>query len=166
MRRAVPAFPSRPTFAARNRATRAVVRAAVEEARRRGDGYLGTEHLLLGVVSVPSAACAVLGAAGLDLLSGRRALAELDAEALASVGLDASGVQLAPVAASRGRLPLTAGARAALGRRRDRRPTPEQLLLALAANRPPDVAVGLLARFGVEEADLRARLEAPWRRAG
>jgi ATP-dependent Clp protease ATP-binding subunit ClpA len=157
MRRALPS---------RDRATRAVVQAALEEARARGDAYVGTEHLLLGVLSVPSPACGVLGAAGLDLATGRRALTELDAEALAAVGLDASGVELAPLPSRRGRLPLTTGARAALARRNERRLTPEQLLLALAAGRAPDVAALVLSRAGIEEADLQARLEAPWRRAG
>src|SRR5690606_2754001 len=121
----------------------------------------------LGVLAVPSAACGALGAAGLDLLTARRALAELDAEALAAVGVEVAAVH-APAVAHRGRLAFTPGARAALHawadearRQGSRRPGPEHLVLVLAAGRAPDVAAAVLARSGVDEAELRGRLAAP-----
>ena len=57
---------------------RAVVRAAVGESERRGDGHVGTEHLLLGVALAPSAV--VRQAVGHQLLIGdlRAGLTTLD----------------------------------------------------------------------------------------
>ncbi|MPY94886.1 MAG: hypothetical protein GEV08_18040 [Acidimicrobiia bacterium] len=96
----------------------------------------------------------------------------MDAEALASVGVDVSAVEVPPVA-PRGHLPFTPGARSALEgclaearRGGERRLSPEHLLLALASAPPPDLAVAVLARFDIGEADLRCRLDAPLREAG
>jgi hypothetical protein len=57
---------------------------AREEALRRGDRRVGTEHLLLGLLREPELADAL----GHDLDETRGALAAMDREALASVGVD------------------------------------------------------------------------------
>src|SRR5262245_29909452 len=59
----------------------AVVRSALEEARRRGDRRLSTEHLLLALLYDPAAAPA--RALGVDLETARAALDALDRAALA-----------------------------------------------------------------------------------
>ena len=68
---------------------RAAVRAALEEARQRGDRRLGTEHLLLGVLHARE--LAPLGDLGVELGRVRDVLADLDEAALAVVGVDAGG---------------------------------------------------------------------------
>ncbi|HSJ82997.1 MAG TPA: Clp protease N-terminal domain-containing protein [Acidimicrobiia bacterium] len=55
---------------------------AVEEARRRSDARIGTEHLLLGVAGSDSAP------PGLDPAELHRELDRLDSEALEAVGID------------------------------------------------------------------------------
>jgi ATP-dependent Clp protease ATP-binding subunit ClpA len=136
-----------------------VLKAALAEARRRGDRRIGTEHLLLGMLHEPVAASAF----GVELADAHRALEELDREALAAVGLDVGGLRLT------GRLPLgrrqalTSGARAVLLRsitsgRKRRRPTMRDMVSALLDRTPPDPAAALLARLGVDAHAVRARL--------
>jgi len=73
-----------------------------EEARRLHHDYVGTEHLLLGILEQPEdPAAAVLIAAGLDAADGRRAVvrllggpsAEVDGAALAAIGVDLAAVR-------------------------------------------------------------------------
>jgi len=65
---------------------------AREEARRRGDRRVGTEHLVLGLVSEPAMA-EVLGR---DLPTARAALDALDHDALVAVGLG-EGLDAPPI---------------------------------------------------------------------
>ncbi len=82
---------------------RDVVKAAQEEARALGHGYIGTEHLLLALLG-PSrgGASAVLTTAGLDHdrvraeirgLLGEPRLRDADAEALRSIGIDLEAIR-------------------------------------------------------------------------
>lgn len=146
---------------------------AREEARSRGDRKIGTEHLVLGLLREPEVARAL----GCDLDSARDALAELDRDALAEVGLDSrldappiptdeSGPPPRPTlrAVLRDRRPLTPAAKEALRssrramRHNDRAGAQRDMLLALLELQPPDPAAALLARLGVDRAAARARL--------
>ena len=81
---------------------RVAVQLAQEEARRLGHGFIGCEHLLLGLAAVPNgSARESLDAFGLGLDDLRERVAimvgspELDAEALASLGIDLDEVRRA-----------------------------------------------------------------------
>jgi len=86
----------------RQDARRAVERAH-EEAAAAGQGDIGCEHLLLGLLAEPGPAAAAMTAEGLELTVMRRQLPQteraerdaLDAEALASVGIDLDQVRRA-----------------------------------------------------------------------
>jgi ATP-dependent Clp protease ATP-binding subunit ClpA len=72
-----------------------VFEAAKEEAQMRGQNRVGSDHLLLALLREPEGvASRVLG---MDVDQGRHALEQLDARALAAVGVQASEV---PPAAS------------------------------------------------------------------
>jgi ATP-dependent Clp protease ATP-binding subunit ClpA len=87
-------------------ARRVVVRAR-HEAVRAGQGQIGCEHLLLGLLAEPGPAAAAMTAAGLELTALRAQLSHgsrpepdpLDADALASVGIDLDAVRRAADAA-------------------------------------------------------------------
>ena len=68
---------------------------ARDEAVRRGDRTVGTEHLVLALLVDPASPAA--RALGCDLDSARRALDALDHEALAAVGIQ-PGITAGPVA--------------------------------------------------------------------
>jgi len=144
-------------------ARRLVLTAAADEARRRGDRRLGTDHLLLGILHDPASEPA--SALGVDLASARAAEDALDRAALAAVGIDAG--ELGPIegAAGSGRPPLTSGARAVLKRAveqaraaKSARIETRHFLLALLACERPDPAADLLQELGVDAAAVRARL--------
>ena len=107
-------------------AARETVVAARAEALRRGDGWIGTEHLLVGLLGSGGTAD-VLAAHGVDLADIRDRIDrhvpagsddDLDAEALASLGIDLDAVRaaaesrfgvgaLAPLRRGRGRPRMT-----------------------------------------------------------
>lgn len=132
-------------------------RGAQDEARRRGDRSVGTEHLLLALLpDLPS------GVVGVDVTEARTGLDELDRAALRAVGIDlASSVPTQGGPHAR-RLRLTPAAKAAIkaspavagGRRRL---GAGHLLLALLSRPAPDPATSLLAHLGVDLAAVRAR---------
>jgi ATP-dependent Clp protease ATP-binding subunit ClpA len=141
-----------------------VLNAAAEEARRRGDRRLGTDHLLLGLLHGPAAEAA--SALGVDLASARAAQDALDRAALAAVGIHASDPgPIEDAAGPRRRPPLTSGARAVFKRaveqarpRRSGRIGTRHFLLALLACERPDPAAELLHQLGVDPAVVRDRL--------
>jgi ATP-dependent Clp protease ATP-binding subunit ClpA len=145
-------------------ARRAVLTWAAEEAQRRGDRRLGTDHLLLGLLHHPDAVAA--RALSVDLEAARAASAELDRAALAAVGIDAGHLSAAPRPVHIRRLPpLTSGARAVLKRSiEERRPDKSRriqtrhLVLALLTRERPDPAAELLAALGIDPAETRDRL--------
>jgi ATP-dependent Clp protease ATP-binding subunit ClpA len=152
-------FP-RSTFAA-------VVKTALDEARRRGDRRLGTEHLLLGLLRDPDSPPA--RALGVDLDAARAALDALDRSALETIGLDVGElphVRLVPrkhppVAVNA----LTSGARSAINQSikattMKTRPTaPNHLLLALLARERPDPVAELMTRLDIDRSAVRARID-------
>ena len=83
--------------------SRHVVELATEEARRLGHGYLGTEHLLLGLLGEEHAAGRVLRSLGVDRERVRDEVVRIvrdggppatpDAEALETIGIDLDAVR-------------------------------------------------------------------------
>jgi hypothetical protein len=153
---------------------------AREEAHRRGDRVVGTEHLVLGLIRDP----AVPALLHTDLDTARAALAAIDHDALQAIGFDAAiDPPAIPAPASTRtdrtptgrrprptvkellthRMPLTPGAKAALRMgskdlRRARLSNPRQVLAALLALEPPDPAAELFNQLDVDRAALRATL--------
>jgi len=144
-------------------ARKVVLASAAEEARRRGDRRLGTDHLLLGLLHDASSAKAL----GTDLEAARDAADALDRAALAAVGVDVAHLaDPTPTVFSRRLLPLTSGARAVIKSALDqtrragsKRIEARQFLLALLERRRPDPAAELLQGLGVDPSQVRDRLE-------
>ena len=143
---------------------RTLLASAAEEAQRRGDRRIGTDHLLLGLLQASgSLASQVLG---VDLESARAASDALDRAALSAIGLDPARLSPPPQSmAARRRPPLTSGARAVFVRSvlaaraaKARRIEARFLLLALLERERPDPAAELLRAMGVDPAEARARL--------
>jgi hypothetical protein len=125
---------------------------ARDEAVRRGDRTIGTEHLILALLVDPASPAA--RAIGRDLDSARRVLDVLDNEALAAIGVE-PGITAGPVAVrAKGRLRLTPAAKAIFrgipDARRNRRASLGKVLDALLELQRPDPAAELLALLGVE----------------
>jgi len=146
---------------------------AREEARRRGDRKVGTEHLILGLLREPALAQAF----GCDLQTARDALDAMDHEALAAVGVDAAfNAPPIPIdepikrpsrptfkAVLRDRLPMTPAAKTTLEEsykeiRRGHHTFPQQVLLTVLELAPPDPAAELIAALDVDRAATRKRL--------
>jgi Clp amino terminal domain, pathogenicity island component len=147
---------------------------AREEAKRRGDRKVGTEHLVLALLMEPALAAAL----GTGLQEARSALEAIDREALAAVGLDARlDVPLLPAgepghaprrptlkAVWQDRLPLTPAAKAVLkesstGMRRGRQhPGAKYILASLLQLQRPDPAAELFTRLSVDPAAAQERL--------
>jgi ATP-dependent Clp protease ATP-binding subunit ClpA len=153
-------------------ARRQVITSAAEEAHRRGDRRVGTDHLLLGLLDEPDSVAERL--LGVDLASARATSAALDRAALAAVGIDVASVDPPmPIRTRRRppftwRLPFTSGARAVLERsvheahsEKARSIEARHLLLGVLARKRPDPAAELLAALGVDPAEARDRLTHP-----
>ena len=147
-------------------ARKVVLTSAAEEARRRGDRRLGTDHLLLGLLH--DADSPVTKALGTDLESAREASDALDRAALAAVGVDVAQLGDPPRRVfARRLLPLTSGARAVIKAALDetrhtgsKRIETRQFLLALLDRERPDPAAELLRALGVDRSEVRHRLDA------
>ena len=81
---------------------RQTVVAAQEQASRLGDQYIGTQHLLVGLIAHPATLSAgLLAGHGLDATTAERLLAglpadpstDIDADALAAIGIDLNAVR-------------------------------------------------------------------------
>ena len=137
---------------------------ARDEAIRRGDRTIGTEHLVLALLTDPASPTA--RALGCDLDSARRALDALDSQALAAIGVQ-PGITAGPVAVrATGRLRLTPAAKALFTGIRDARGNREAgpgiVLNALLDLARPDPAAELLAALGVDAQAARERLTGYW----
>jgi hypothetical protein len=143
-----------------------------DEARRRGDRKVGTEHVLLGLLHEDAMARVL----GVDLAAARAALDGLDRDALSAIGVGAyPGPSATPVSHARRpgllevmrqRMPMTAKAKrllqdASRGLRRRLQIPPERVLLALCDLEPPDAAADLLTRLGVDRSRVRSTLAQP-----
>ncbi|MHC6218901.1 Clp protease N-terminal domain-containing protein [Arthrobacter sp. MMS24-S77] len=143
---------------------RTTVHAGAEEAKRRGDRRIGTDHLLLGLLHDPES-CRTLGT---DLESARAQLDVLDQQALEAVGITLG--DFGPLNAPKGssRTTFTSAARSVIQdslilttREKARRITTRHLLLALLERHAPDPAAVLLKKLGVDAAALKVRLREP-----
>lgn len=139
-----------------------VVTAALEEARRRGDRRMGTQHLLLGLLHTPDSLAAQT--LGIDLDTARAALDTLDDEALAAIGLIVERQRMEPVQRKHPPVTmsaLTSNSRAVLKQAvnattaRTRHTAPEHLLRALLDREYPDPVAQLLAHLGVDRVAAR-----------
>jgi Clp amino terminal domain, pathogenicity island component len=147
---------------------------AREEARRRGDRKVGTDHLVLGLLHEP----ALVEALACDLRAARDALDTLDRRALSAVGIGADidlelllptrpGNQPAKPtlkAILHDHLPMSPAAKTALresskGMRRGQYVPPQLVMLALLDLEPPDPAAALFDELGIDRASARARLD-------
>lgn len=132
---------------------------ARDEAIRRGDHTIGTEHVVLALLTDPASPAA--RALGCDLDSARRALDELDGQALAAIGVRL-GSTAGPVALrTSGRLRLSPAAKAVFTGIRDARKNRGAglgiVLSALLDLPRPDPAAELLAALGVDPRVARER---------
>ena len=151
------------------REARRAVTAAVEEAERRGDPSVGSEHLLIGVVGSAAPGTDLVG---VSVGSLRDAWAEMDQTALAATGVD-TDLPIDPgPSRRRGHLPFTGGAkkvledtlREAIGMG-SRRLEPEHILIALTLRPPRDPAIRLLERAGLSPDAIRTDLIQSMRRS-
>ena len=146
---------------------------AREEARRRGDRKVGTEHLILGLLREPVLARGL----GFDLQTARDALDAMDHDALAAVGIGAAfSAPPIPIdepikrpsrptlkAVLQDRLPMTPAAKTTLEKsyketRRGQHDFLQQVLLTVLELRPPDPAAELITALGVDRPAARQRL--------
>ena len=145
----------------------AVYLRAGEEARRRGDRRVGTDHLLLALLENPSIEVVL----GVSLQQARQALESLDREALGALGLG-SGADAPPLpmravpkkprirdVAKKDRFRMTPAAKKVLeaaykpkGHRKLQVTGPEVLAQILALQ-PPDPAAVLLGALGVNTSE-------------
>ena len=145
------------------------VTAAVEEAESRGDSYVGTEHVLIGVVASAAPGTDIIGTSVETL---REAWAAIDRAALAATGVEAD-LPTSPVPGRRrSHLPFTGGAkqvledtlREALGMG-SRRLDPEHIVIALTLRPPRDAAIRLLEQAGLSPDAIRTDLIQAMRRS-
>lgn len=139
-----------------------VVKAALDEARRRGNRRLGTEHLLLGLLHDPGSAEAI----GIDLDTARAAMDTLDQDALRAIGLPVG--ELTTVSPRRHPpvtlAALTSSARTVLDRAvatttvKTRRTAPTHMLLELLDRARPDPVTELIDRLAIDRDAVRAKL--------
>ena len=156
-----------------------VLAAATAIARRRGDSRIGTDHLLIGVITAGNE---IARAAGLSVDGMHEALDRLDGSALGAFGIDAAPeiwgspfpvAQPHPARQRRHRrilarhLPLSAGAKKSLEKsvrvaldHRHRRINTNHLLAALATGGINDPAIRLLRSSAVDPADLESAVRA------
>lgn len=145
-----------------SREARRAVTAAVEEAEERGDPYVGTEHLLIGVVrSAPPGVDLV----GTPIETLREAWQAIDQAALEATGIDADLEIEVPPTRRRGHRPFTGGAKQVLEETLreaieldSKRLEPEHIVIALTLRPPHDPAVRLLHRAGLSPDAIRADL--------
>jgi ATP-dependent Clp protease ATP-binding subunit ClpA len=148
-------------------ARKMVLISAAQEARRRGDRRLGTDHLLLALLHDEHSS--VAQAVGVDLEAARAASDSLDKAALVAVGINVTHLGAPPPSTfTRRLLPLTSGARAVLKAtvEQTRRHSARQIqtrhfLVALLEREVPDPCAELLAALGVDRSLVRSRLEEP-----
>jgi ATP-dependent Clp protease ATP-binding subunit ClpA len=154
----------------------AVLIAAEEATRERGDPRIGTDHLLIGVIAVDESATS---AHGIDAVRLRALLEQLDSRALEAVGIDVDLDGVSPrhslragrrwSLGSRNHVPFTSAAKSALHRslricvdEGHRRITPSHLLASIVLGGPRDPAVRLLSAAGVDPSAVDAAIRQSW----
>jgi ATP-dependent Clp protease ATP-binding subunit ClpA len=141
----------------------AIILAAIDEARLRGDRLLGSEHLFLGLLHAPDSVA--VRALDVDLGAARAALETLDRAALAAIGLDVGDLPIASRAPARKGPRMSSAARAVINRAvkeaagtKGRHVWTTHLALALLASDPPNPVAALTAELGIDRAAVRERL--------
>ena len=146
---------------------------AGEEARRRGDRRIGTDHLLLALCEDPL----IEEVLGVSLEQARQALASLDHDALGTLGLESAAdapplpVRAVPKkprirdVAQKDRLRLTPAAKKVLEKaskpnRRRLKVTAQQVLAQILTLQSPDPAAALLGALGLNTSAVLRRLDA------
>ncbi|MGD1014615.1 MAG: Clp protease N-terminal domain-containing protein [Acidimicrobiales bacterium] len=146
---------------------------AGEEARRRGDRRIGTDHLLLTLCEDPL----IEEVLGVSLEQARQALASLDHDALGTLGLESAAdapplpVRAVPKkprirdVAQKDRLRLTPAAKKVLEKaskpnRRRLKVTAQQVLAQILTLQSPDPAAALLGALGLNTSAVLRRLDA------
>jgi ATP-dependent Clp protease ATP-binding subunit ClpA len=143
-----------------------VLELARQEADRRGDRRIGTDHLLLALLHDGAAPPA--RALGVTLTDGRSALDSMDQAALAALGIHFDGAPAPQAARGHRRMTINSAARTVIVAakqqadrdHRGRRIEPRHLLLALLTTRHPDPAADLLTELDLDGATVRERLAA------
>ena len=123
---------------------------AQEEARSLGDERAGTEHILLALLSLDSAACCALNGFGINYSDVRVELEELRSKQ------NALGVEVEINLSDRAVQCLELSFMEAHSLRHER-VAPEHLLLAIL-RLGQGVAIGILSKFGISIADLEIAL--------
>jgi ATP-dependent Clp protease ATP-binding subunit ClpA len=146
---------------------------ASEEARRRGDRRIGTDHILLALFEEPS----IKFVLGVDLQQARQALESLDHEALGALGLrpgtDAPTLPMRAVpkkptirgVMNRDRLRMTPAAKKVLEEavkplHRKTQVTAQQVMAQILTLQPPDPAAVLLGALGVKTSEVQRLMDA------
>ena len=146
---------------------------ASEEARRRGDRRTGTDHILLALLEDPSIEVVL----DVSRQQARQALESLDQEALGALGMgSATDAPPLPMRAvpnrptiravmEKDRLRMTPAAKKVLQEavkplRRKTQATAQQVLAQILTLQPPDPAAALLGALGVNNSEVRRRLDA------
>jgi ATP-dependent Clp protease ATP-binding subunit ClpA len=145
------------------RGARDAVFLAIDEAGRRGDRRVGTDHLLVGVLHDPTVAELI----GVGDEAARLVADDLDRRSLAGIGIDVDTFgRLAP-AVGAARLPFTAGTKIVLKRTlaltvadKARRIQARHLLLALLERNEPDPAAEVLAGLHINKQQARTAMAA------
>ena len=127
---------------------RHVLDIAQEESERFGHNYLGTEHLLLGLLRAPGLAAEVLAALGVELDAARRSVVEIIGRGPQSP----TDVGLTP----RAKRVIEHAAREARRLGDDELDAPHLLLGLL--DEPEGVAAGIIERLGATTHQLRAEV--------
>lgn len=134
-------------------AARAAMDYSLQEAARRGDRRIGTDHLLLGILHDPD----ISALTGIDVETARSHAQNLDHRALAAIGIDVEAFN--PVLSTRPNrhMPFSSGTRTVIPRalalattEKSRQITTTHLLHALLEQHPPDPAAVLLADLQIE----------------
>jgi len=140
---------------------RRAVKDAKQEAGRRGDRRIGTEHLLLALLRDDD----LVRMLGVDVEAARRAAEELDHAALSAVGLALGGYRPAGQASLGTPIALTAGAKTVIlgllvtaATEKAREITTRHLMLALLDRPQPDPSAALFDALAVDRRDVRDRL--------
>ena len=139
---------------------RSAVTFSVEEASRRGDRRVGTDHLLLGVLHDPQ----MTQILGVNLDRARAELQTMDEKALSAIGLNIGEFTPPTGTGKSKRAQFGSGAKAILPRalslavrEKSRRIESKHLLLALLECERPDPAAVLVDELKVDRMDVRAK---------
>jgi ATP-dependent Clp protease ATP-binding subunit ClpA len=141
----------------------AIMLAAIDEARLRGDRLLGSEHLFLGLLHESDSVA--VRALDVDLGAAHAALETLDRAALAAIGLDVGNLPMASRAPLRKGPRMSSAARAVINRAvkeatrtKGRHVWATHVALALLVAEPPDPVAALVAELGIDTTAVRERL--------